>query len=93
MECREVYVTRHAFRRMWERGVGPASVRGVVRFGEVIEEYPDDEPFPSVLVLGNVGTGPIHVVAGVEQGGARCHIITVYFPDPDVWDEFRTRRR
>ena len=62
--------------------------------GEVIEEYPDDAPFPSRLVLGFPGERPIHVVAADEPDSDITHVITAYQPDPEQWDEsFRRRRK
>ena len=58
----------------WVRHVGNACLANILlgqtqacmlaafASGEVISEYPDDVPFPSCLILGFVGTRPIHVV-------------------------------
>ena len=53
----------HAIQRMALRDISEAEVRAVLTTGEAIEEYPDDTPFPSRLVLGWVGSRPLHVVA------------------------------
>ena len=42
----------HAIQRMFERSVTRADVREVLATGEVIEQYPDDTPYPSRLILG-----------------------------------------
>ena len=52
--------------------------------GEVIEDYPDDYPYPSALVLGWVGRRPVHVVAASMP--AQKIVITVYEPDPAQWE-------
>lgn len=84
----------HALQRMFERAIRPATIRGLLRFGEVIAEYPDDRPFPSQLILGRVAGQPIHVVAAVNAANRRCHIITVCRPNPELWDgTYRRRRR
>ena len=59
--------------------------------GEIIEDYPDDVPYPSCLVFGRTRDGrPVHVVcAHVPEDTAI--IITVYEPDPDRWTDFRRR--
>ena len=62
--------------------------------GEIIEEYPDDKPYPSCLIYGNSFRGePIHSVwaLNVENGGAA--LITVYRPDPQRWINWRERRK
>lgn len=61
----------------------------------IVEEYPDDRPYPSVLVLGRTGGGrPVHVVCAHAPEEDRLIVITVYEPDPNRWDEeFRQRRK
>ena len=47
---------------MFERGLTVDGVRRVLESGETIEDYPEDLPYPSRLVLGLVGDRAIHVV-------------------------------
>jgi len=62
--------------------------------GEVIEKYPDDEPFPSCLVYGRTVNGkPLHVVCAVPKHIDILIIITTYIPTEDGWVEFRERKR
>ena len=42
----------HALRRMFERQLSVEDVEAVIDSGETIEDYPDDTPYPSRLVLG-----------------------------------------
>lgn len=42
----------HAIRRMFGHRISEDDVHQVLLTGEVIEEYPDDTPYPSRLVLG-----------------------------------------
>ena len=56
------------------------------------KEYLDDTPYPSRLVLGWIGTRPIHVVAANTAGGETI-IVTVYEPDPAQWDADFKRKR
>lgn len=93
MNCNSLKFSRHAFERMFLRGIDPDAITEVITHGEVIAEYPDDRPFPSVLVLGFDKESPIHAVVARDDSHGECHIITVYRPDPSLWDEtFRTRR-
>jgi hypothetical protein len=40
-----------------------------------------------------IGEQPLHVVIGVEASTRICYIVTVYRPDPSLWDSaFRIRR-
>ena len=62
--------------------------------GEVIEKYPDDEPFPSCLVYGRTVNGKsLHVVCAVPKHIDILIIITTYIPTGDGWVEFRERKR
>lgn len=59
----------------------------------MIASYPDDRPFPSALILGYEQNEPIHLVVARDPASGICFVITVYRPDPALWDEdFRTRR-
>jgi hypothetical protein len=78
---------------MFHRGIPPDVVERIVGDGEVIASYPDDTPYPSMLVLGFDDGQPIHVVVARDAGTGHCHIVTVYRPDPEMWgDAFKTRR-
>jgi len=84
----------HAIRRMFQRGISEKDVRRVLLTGQVIEEYPDDEPYPSRLVLGRRGARPLHVVAADNAETGETIVITVYEPDLAHWEDgFRRRRK
>jgi len=70
-----------------------AEVRHVIETGEVIEAYPNDAPYPSRLVLGRSGIRSIHVVAADDARNAETIVITVYEPDPNLWNRGLRRRR
>jgi hypothetical protein len=71
-----------------------ADVRQVLETGQIIERYPDDVPYASQLVLGWIGSRPIHVVAADNFDAHEAIVITVYEPDPGQWEPgFRQRRR
>jgi hypothetical protein len=79
---------------MYERRITEEEVIHVIEHGEVVEDYPDDYPYPSSLILGLASGRSIHVVVAVEPGTKTCYIITVYLPDPERWASgFKTRRR
>ncbi len=61
---------------------------------EVVEEYLEDEPYPTVLVFGRtVGGRPLHMVCAYARDEDRLVVVTVYEPDPRRWDEGFRRRR
>ena len=88
----KVIITIHAQERLRQRGLKAKDVRNCVMTGEIIEQYPDDFPFPSCLIFGKTINGKIlHVVASDEGTGSR--IITAYFPDNIKFeDDLKTRR-
>lgn len=80
----------HALQRMFEREISHDDVLICLKSGEVIEDYPEDEPYPSQLILGWSGSRPIHTVVAIS--GETGIIVTVYEPDPEQWDaSFRHR--
>jgi hypothetical protein len=90
---RRLFIRLHAARRMMERGIGIDEIERVVESGKAIESYPEDEPFPSRLLLGWSGSRPLHVVAADETETDITHVITAYRPDPDKWEDGFERRK
>jgi hypothetical protein len=81
----------HALQRMVERGIREEDVARVISEGKEIESYPQDQPYPSRLILGFVERRPIHVVAA--QAEHEIIIVTVYQPDPSQWETGFERRK
>jgi Domain of unknown function (DUF4258) len=81
----------HALQRMVERDIREEDAAQVVRAGRTIEDYPDDKPYPSRLILGWIGSRPIHVVAAASEH--EIIIITVYEPDPNQWEPGFEKRK
>jgi hypothetical protein len=78
---------------MFERQLGIEDVEAVVESGETIEDYPNDRPYPSRLVLGWRGARPVHVVVAHNLSENELIVITVYEPDPELWEaDFRRRK-
>ena len=94
MKCSSVEFSRHAMERMFHRKISPEAVTHVIETGEVIKVYPDDEPYPSALVLGFWENEPIHVVVAREEHSRKCYVVTAYRPDSKTWgDDYKTRRQ
>jgi len=68
-------------------------VEAAIMNGEIIEQYPDDYPYPSCLILGLDEKGRyIHVLCALS-GDVVC-LITTYEPDTkEKWNnDLKTRR-
>jgi hypothetical protein len=93
-EKERVAFKRHALQRMVQRRITVEDVRSALLTGAVIEEYPDDFPLPSGLIMGTGCDGThYHVVTAVDIELEMLWIITVYKPGLDGWEEdFKTRR-
>ena len=63
--------------------------------GEIIEDYPDDQPYPSYLIFGRALSGrPLHIVCAPVLDETLLIVITTYQPDPDRWEaDFKERKR
>lgn len=93
VEYQALIFSSHAIQRMFSRRITQEEVRAVIACGEIIVEYPDDQPFPSYLLLDFVGNRPIHVVFSYDQETDTGYVVTAYIPDPDIWQsDFRTRK-
>lgn len=78
---------------MFQRRITVEDVRWVVENGETIEEYTDDKPYPSRLILGRVLGRAIHVVIAGDSRPGPMIVVTVYEPDPSLWTADFTKRR
>jgi hypothetical protein len=83
----------HAIERMFRRRIDEEDVRHVINSGETIESYPTDTPYPSRLVLGWRGSRPIHVVAAENSESGEIFVVTVYEPDPNLWEPGFRRKK
>ena len=83
----------HSLKRMLERSISREDIYQVLLNGEMIESYPNDEPFPSFLILGFVDKRPIHVVVAYNKYDDFISIITTYEPDSEIFtSDYKTRR-
>lgn len=83
---------KHALQRMFQRSISTAEVSAVLIDGKCIIAYPDDTPYPSRLLLGGRGERPIHVVAA-DTPESETIVITVYEPDPALWEPGFERKK
>jgi hypothetical protein len=73
---------KHAVIRMHQRGITADEVKAVLQDCALVEDYPDDYPLPSMLVLGYTSDNrPVHGVVALHE------------PTLTVWKEgFKERR-
>ena len=83
----------HAIQRMFERGITEGDVKDTMINGIIIEEYPDDTPYPSKLMLGWASGRPIHVVCAYDADDDQDIVITVYEPESTRWSADFKRRK
>ena len=84
--------TTHCLEKMGERNISISDVKHCIDGGEIIEDYPNDFPYPSCLIFGHAVDGKIiHVVAGCD--GTTVYIITAYIPNTLKFEnDLKTRR-
>ncbi len=90
-------LTEHARREMESEFFGLIRVDEVLEAldaGEIIEEYPDDQPYPSCLIFGRTQVArPLHIVCAPVLTEQRLIVITIYQPDPARWEaDFKGRK-
>ncbi len=88
----EVFTYReHAQLRMFQRNISAEEIEQTIEYGEKIEDYPTDTPFPSCLMFKVINDRPIHVVLGIN--GNEGFIISLYEPSIDKFEkDFKTRK-
>lgn len=82
--------SHHARIRMFQRNISTGDIRQIITYGEIIEDYPDDETCPAALLLGFPIEKTCHVVIAQCEDHAR--VITVYIPEKDKWIDNIMRR-
>jgi hypothetical protein len=83
----------HALRQMFNRRIGDDDVKDVIKSGRIIEEYPDDIPYPSYLLNAIIRGRPLHVVVAYNKKEGVVIVITAYEPEIDRWEDNYTRRK
>ena len=87
-------VTSHARKEAAEDQLAFKEIYQSVENGQIIENYPNDKPYPSCLIFGTKrNSDPVHSVWAYNDKTQFAVLITVYRPDPDRWIEFRERKK
>lgn len=89
---RDILFSVHSLERLQERGIYRKDIVNAIMNGEIIEQYPDDYPYPSCLILGiSTSNNYLHVVCGCNNEIIK--IITAYYPTSDKFEsDFKTRK-
>ena len=93
IEAKAVKWTTHCLEKMGERDICIEDVKLCILNGEIIEEYPNDFPYPSCLIYGiGLNNKIIHTVVGSD--GISAYMITAYIPTTVKFeDDLKTRRK
>lgn len=88
----KIVITLHAVKRLEQRGIRSKDILDCVMSGEIIEQYPEDYPHPSCLILGFCGgKKPLHAV--IASNGEQLWIVTAYYPSSEQWEnDWKTRK-
>ena len=91
-EGNAVKFTEHFKSRLKERSIKFVDVKQVLLSGEIIEQCPDDQPLPSVLILGYANDRtPLHVAVSIDDD--LIFLVTAYSPSSDIWEaDYKTRK-
>ena len=86
-------VTIHALQEKEADNISLIDIEQSLVNSEIIEDYKNDKPFPSCLVLGfGNNSKPIHSVWAYNSDSKQAVLITVYRPNPEKWVEYRKRK-
>ena len=89
-----IALKKHTVLRMHQRAILSDEVKTALFNCEILEDYPQDYPLPSGLVLGYTNKKrPIHLVVALDEESRMIWVITVYEPDEKEWiDNYRIRK-
>lgn len=86
-----VFLSIHCSVRLEQRAITEDDIKAAIQNGEIIENYPDDYPWPSCLILGHTNNKPLHICLASNYEAVK--LITAYYPDPLKWSsDFKNRK-
>ena len=93
IDAQNYRITHHADEEARDDGLDFEEIFYSVHNGEMIENYPEDRPYPSCLIYGTNADGePVHSVWAYVETSQQAILVTVYRPDPVRWINWRERR-
>jgi hypothetical protein len=86
-------ITDHADEEALNDHIPLSEVLDMISSGEILEQYPEDKPYPSCLIFSKLeGGDPIHTVWAFNHATNSSVLITTYRPDPARWIDGKIRR-
>jgi hypothetical protein len=90
---KSVIWTYHVNMRMENRFISRQTILSSLESFEIIEAYPDDKYLPSYLVFSNHDNIVFHILFAIDVQNENVRIVTVYRPDPQIWEKGLKRRK
>jgi len=78
---------------MFQRSISLDDVNYVLQNGIIVNEYPDDRPYPSKLLFAVCNERSIHIVCSENKNENTVIVITAYEPSPDIWQNDNVTRK
>lgn len=84
-QFKTLLISKHARKRILERDISYKEIYTALKKGEVLKEYPDENPYPCYLIYNTWRRKPLHLVIAYDEMEKVCILVTVYRPAPDQW--------
>jgi hypothetical protein len=89
-----LHITNHAVEEAVADNLDFKDILDSAQTGSLIEEYPDDKPYPSCLIPSWIAPAtPIHSVWAYNAATHWAVLITVYRPAPERWIDWKVRMK
>jgi len=89
----KITFSQHALQQMFRRNITVEDIKTAISSGDTIQDYRDDKPYPSRILLYFKNKVPLHVVYAVNRLDNEIIVITAYHPDENLWSaDFRTKK-
>jgi hypothetical protein len=93
IKARKFRITDHADEEAYNDQIPLSKALDTISLGEILEQYPDDKPYPSCLIFSKLESGdPVHTVWAFNRATNSSVLITTYRPDPRKWIDGKIRR-
>jgi len=94
IKAKSFRITDHADEEANNDRISSREALETISAGEILEQYPDDKPYPSCLIFSRPRSNdPIHTVWAFNEATKASALVTTYRPDPRRWIIGKIRRR